>query len=150
METFDELLSLWCTAEARGATDVLDRLLDEDFLGDGPGCSLLDKRSWLARHSDGVYVVERFDWQILEAREHQHTAIGIGVQSQVARYRGMDWSGDFLCTVVAISRQDRWTIVNVQLHRQPETVPAIPSARAGSPAHRPGTRQPARSVHRAR
>jgi hypothetical protein len=39
----------------------------------------------------------------------------MGIQTQTARYRGVDCSGRFLGTLVAIRRRGRWSIVNVQL-----------------------------------
>jgi Domain of unknown function (DUF4440) len=117
METFDDVLRRWGDAEARGDVAALEVLLDADFRGDGPLGFVLGKQQWLDRHRRGELITHAFTWRITDARVTGHTAIGNGIQSQVAECRGADCSGDYRCTVVAIRRDDRWTIVNVQLGR---------------------------------
>lgn len=115
VETFEELLRRWRDAEARGDTGALDPLLGSDFRGDGPAGYVLGKEQWLDRHRSGDLVISTFEWRATELRVRGRTAIGSGVQTQVARYRGSDRSGEFACTVVALRGGDRWLIVNVQL-----------------------------------
>jgi hypothetical protein len=115
VETFEELLRRWRDAEARGDAAALDPLLGADFRGDGPAGYVLGKREWLDRHRSGDLVVSAFEWTVVELRVRRRSAIGSGVQTQVARYRGDDCSGEFACTVVALRGEDRWSIVNVQL-----------------------------------
>jgi hypothetical protein len=117
VETVEALLRRWGAAEAAGDVAALDAMLDADFRGDGPNGYVLDKQQWLDRHRGGDLVIEAFTWKATEIRATSHTAIGIGTQSQVARYQGADRSGDFCCTLVAIRRQGRWVIVNLQLSR---------------------------------
>lgn len=115
VETFEELLQRWSEAESAGDVAALDTLLDPDFRGDGPQGFVLGKQQWLDRHRGGGLVIEAFTWKATEIRTTNHTAVGIGIQSQVATYQGADCSGDFFCTLVAVRRDGRWTIVNLQL-----------------------------------
>ncbi|WP_433330919.1 nuclear transport factor 2 family protein [Spirillospora sp. CA-294931] len=115
--TLDDLLRRWRDAEARGDVESLDDVLAADFRGDGPRGFVLGKEQWLDRHRLGELTLDAFDWTPTEIRRCPHMAVGRGVQSQRARYRGTDWSGEFVCTVVAVRRDGRWTIVNLQLTR---------------------------------
>jgi hypothetical protein len=115
MTTLEELLRVWRDAEARGDAAALDALLAADFRGDGPLGFVLDKDGWLDRHRRGDLVVDSLVWIADDVRVINQTAVAIGVQSQVARYRGQDCSGAFACTLVAVRRGGRWTIVNLQL-----------------------------------
>lgn len=116
-DTFDELLRRWRDAEGRADVEALDALLAPDFRGDGPLGFVLGKQQWLDRYRLGDLTLEAFAWTPTEIRLHRHIAVGCGIQSQRARYRGTEWSGDFVCTVVAVRGHGRWTIVNLQLTR---------------------------------
>jgi Domain of unknown function (DUF4440) len=115
LETFDDVLSRWIDAEARGDATVLDALLDEDFRGDGPRGFVLTKQQWLDRYRTGDLANEAFAWEDTRVRVHDDAAVAMGVQTQTARYQGLDCSGRFLGTLVAIRREGRWSIVNVQV-----------------------------------
>jgi hypothetical protein len=115
LETFDDVLSGWIDAEARGDAAVLDALLDDDFRGDGPRGFVLTKQQWLDRYRTGDLVNVAFAWEAARVRVHDDAAVARGIQTQTARYQGLDCSGRFLGTLVAIRRDGRWSIVNVQL-----------------------------------
>src|SRR5438067_13131280 len=90
METFDEVLRRWSDAEARADTAALDTLLDPDFRGDGPLGFVLDKEQWLDRYRHGELITGAFEWTTTDMRVDSNTAVGIGIQTQVAEYRGSD------------------------------------------------------------
>jgi len=115
MDTFEELLARWRRAEACADIHGLDDLLAADFRGDGPLGYVLGKPQWLDRYRSGDLVITTFEWTATGIRVLHRTAIGAGVQTQVARYQGRDWSGAFASTVVAVRDGRRWSIVNVQL-----------------------------------
>jgi hypothetical protein len=133
LETFDDVLSGWIDAEARGDAAVLDALLDDDFRGDGPRGFVLTKREWLDRYRSGDLANDAFAWEDTRVRVHDDAAVAMGIQTQTASYQGLDCSGRFLGTLVAIRRDGRWSIVNVQL--SPATDP--PGARGISTTERP-------------
>lgn len=118
LQDFGDILARWIAAEGRGDTRALDTLLDPAFQGDGPDGYVLTKDQWLDRHRNGGLVHVRFTWHDAQVRAYEDTAVVMGVQSQTASYQGRDLSGDFLATLVAVRREDRWTIVNVQLTRR--------------------------------
>jgi Domain of unknown function (DUF4440) len=115
LDTFDDILARWIDAEARGDAVLLDALLDVDFRGDGPRGFVLTKQEWLDRYRDGELVTNAFEWQDTHVRVHADTVFARGIQTQKASYRGEDWSGRFLATLVAVRQDGQWAIVNVQL-----------------------------------
>jgi hypothetical protein len=115
LDTFDDILARWIDAEARGDAASLDALLDVDFRGDGPRGFVLTKQEWLDRYRDGELVTNTFEWEDTHVRVHADTVFVRGVQTQKASYRGEDWSGRFLATLVAVRQDGQWAIVNVQL-----------------------------------
>jgi hypothetical protein len=115
LDTFYDVLSGWIDAEARGDATVLEVLLDDDFRGDGPRGFVLTKQQWLDRYRTGALANDAFAWEETRVRVHDDAAVAMGIQTQTARYRGVDCSGRFLGTLVAIRRRGRWSIVNVQL-----------------------------------
>jgi Domain of unknown function (DUF4440) len=115
LDTFDDVLSAWIDAEARGDAAVLGALLDDDFRGDGPRGFVLTKQQWLDRYRTGQLANAAFAWEDTRVRVHDDAAVAMGIQTQTARYQGVDCSGRFLGTLVAVRRDGRWSIVNVQL-----------------------------------
>lgn len=111
----DDFMARWIAAEARGDAAALAALLDEDFSGDGPRGFVLTKGQWLERYRTGDLINESFDWRATQVRVNDHTAVVMGVQEQTARYQGHDCSGRFHVTLVAVRRDDGWSVVNVQL-----------------------------------
>lgn len=117
LENFDDVLTRWIDAEARGDVAALDALLDGDFRGDGPRGFVLTKQEWLDRHRKGDLVITAFAWEETKVRVYDDTAVVMGIQVQAAGYQGEDCSGRFRGTLVAVGRDERWSIVNVQLSR---------------------------------
>jgi hypothetical protein len=115
LDTFDDILARWVDAEARGDAESLDALLDVDFRGDGPRGFVLTKQEWLDRCRGGDLVTHAFGWDGTEVRVHADTVFVRGVLTQKASYRGEDWSGRFLATLVAVRQDGHWSIVNLQL-----------------------------------
>jgi hypothetical protein len=115
LDRFDDILARWIDAEARGDATSLDALLDADFRGDGPHGFVLTKHEWLDRYRQGDLVNSAFEWEDIHVRAHGGTIFVRGVQTQKAHYRGQDWSGRFLATLVAVRQDGRWSIVNLQL-----------------------------------
>jgi hypothetical protein len=118
VDTFDRLLARWIDAEARGDAAALDALLHADFQGDGPRGYVLTKPEWLDRYRRRDLVHDAFTWELTRVRQPQaDTVFARGIQTQDTRCGDDDCSGRFLATLVAVRRDDRWAIVNLQLSR---------------------------------
>ena len=115
VDGFEEVLAAWCRAESRGDVAALDALIGAEVSGDGPHGLVLGREAWLDRHRRGDVRTVAFAWWCTDVRADDRTAVAMGIQSQVARYRGDDWSGAFPATLVAVRRGGRWTVVNVQV-----------------------------------
>jgi hypothetical protein len=115
MERFEDVLTRWVDAEARGDADALTALLDADFRGDGPGGAVLGKEAYVDLHRSGALRRGAFAWRPTELRVGPHSAVATGVLSQIARHRDADWSGTFLSTLVVVATGATWAVVNVQL-----------------------------------
>ena len=119
-DTFDDLLTRWIDAEARGDAAALDALLDADFRGDDPGGSVLTKQEWLGRSCAST-------WEGVAVRVLADSIIVRGIRS------GGGNGGRFPATLVTARRDGRWWVVNLQLGERLAT-PA--------PQDRPGGRCP--------
>lgn len=129
VDTFDRLLARWIDAEAHGDAEALDALLHADFQGDGPRGYVLTKAEWLDRYRRGELVHDAFTWELTRVRQaHAATVHAQGIQTQDTRCGDDDCSGRFLATLVAVRRDDRWMIVNLQLSRLDD--PASPGGSA--------------------
>lgn len=111
MRTLDELLTRWQAAEVARDAAALDALLDPDFLGDGPAGGVLDKQQWLDRCRLDRPGWVPFAFSALATPVDPQVAIVVGTPS-TSRARG---DGAVRCVVVAVRRNRRWRIVNVQL-----------------------------------
>jgi hypothetical protein len=115
---FRSILARWVAAESGGDVEALAHLLDADFHGDDALGFVLTKEQWLDRYRTGDLTNARFEWYVSDIAVRNDTAVSTGTQSQTATYRGIDCSGDFHATLVAVNRGPGWSIVNVQLGRQ--------------------------------
>jgi Domain of unknown function (DUF4440) len=116
LDTFDDLFARWVAAEARGDTTDLRALLDAEFRGDDPRRGLvLTRDEWLARYRTGGLVYRSLAWEDVRTEVNATTAVAMGMQVHRARYQGRDWNGRFPATLVAVRREDRWRVVNLQL-----------------------------------
>ncbi|GII31951.1 SgcJ/EcaC family oxidoreductase [Planotetraspora mira] len=109
-----DLVNRWAQAEMDGDVDAYDDLLAADFAGIGPVGFTLGKQQWAARHRGAL---KNHHFEILEpqVRFYGDTAIVAGVQDQRTTAMGSDVSGSFRLTLVAVRRDERWLIVNIQL-----------------------------------
>lgn len=116
----------WADAELRGDAATLDTILTDDFVGIGPFGYVLTRQQWLDRYRTGDLRNEEFTWQDVDVREYGDAAIAVGIQAQRAIARGNEVAGRFRVTHVAVRRDDRWQLAEVQLSGP---IPATPPGR---------------------
>jgi ketosteroid isomerase-like protein len=120
LDEIEHLLARWIDAETCGDTAALDDLLDDDFRGDGAHGFVLTKSEWLDRYRDGGLVHTAFTWHDVTARVSGDTAVVRGIQARRTRCQGNEGQDRSLGTLVALRRDGRWVIVNLQLGKLPE------------------------------
>jgi len=118
VETFEQLLRAWSEAEARCDAAALEALLDDDFRGDGPRGFVLDKAQWLERHRRGELAPGSSDWAAGDVWVLDDTAVAGGTLARLAPERGRGQTGATTWTAVAVRRDGRWRLVNLQLSQQ--------------------------------
>lgn len=108
-----ELVHRWADVERNGDVDAYGDILDEDFRGIGPVGFVLDGEQWAARHRNGLRN-EEFTVSDQRVRTFGDTAIVDAVQRQRTVAMGHESNGSFRIAVVAVRRDNRWVIANVQ------------------------------------
>ena len=109
------LADAWASAELRGDTTLLERILADDYIGIGPLGFMLTKQEWLARHETGDLKYESFNLDEVKVRVYNDAAVLIGRQVQNATYRGNSIPGQFRITLVFVHQQGQWQLVSLQL-----------------------------------
>ena len=110
------LADAWATAELRGDTTFLERILADDYIGIGPLGFMLTKQEWLARHHAGDLKYESFSLDEVKVRVYNNdAAILTGRQVQNGAYRGNSIQAQFRITLVFVRQQGQWQLASLQL-----------------------------------
>jgi uncharacterized protein (TIGR02246 family) len=124
----------WATAELRGDTVTLGRILADDFVAVGPRGFMLSKEQWLSRHDSGNLTYEAFEWDEVTVRVHGDAAAMIGRETASAVYEDgevrHEIQDQFRATLVLVEEQGRWLLLG--LHLSPIAEPP-----AGRPVQNP-------------
>jgi ketosteroid isomerase-like protein len=118
--TRDQLLELgqrWAEAEGNNDAAALEPLLVDDFAVVGPLGFVLDRQQYLEPRRNGVLTLEGHSWEATDVREYGATAIVTGIVTQSSSYQGQpapQASGRFRLTQVAVERDGRWLLANLQ------------------------------------
>ena len=105
----------WAEAERRGDAAALDPLLADDFLLVGPLGFLLTKEQYLGSRLSGDLKHQSFAWDDVQVRFYRETAVAVGTQTQQSTYQGLDASGCFRVTQIAVRQNDHWVIAGIHL-----------------------------------
>jgi ketosteroid isomerase-like protein len=118
--TRDQILELgqrWAEAEGNNDAAALEPLLVDDFAVVGPLGFVLDRQQYLEPRRNGVLTLEGHSWEATDVREYGATAIVTGIVTQSSSYQGQpapQASGRFRLTQVAVERDGRWLLANLQ------------------------------------
>jgi ketosteroid isomerase-like protein len=109
----------WATAELRGDTVTLGRILADDFVAVGPRGFMLSKEQWLSRHDSGNLTYEAFEWDEVTVRVHGDAAAMIGRETASAVYEDgevrHEIQDQFRATLVFVEEQGRWLLLGLHL-----------------------------------
>ena len=120
------LADAWATAELRGDTTFLERILTDDYIGIGPLGFMLTKQEWIVRHQAGDLKYESFSLDEVKVRVYNNdAAILTGRQVQNGAYRGNSIQAQFRTTLVFVRQQGQWQLASLQLSTigQPRNIP---------------------------
>jgi hypothetical protein len=110
------LADAWATAELRGDTTFLERILTDDYTGIGPLGFMLTKQEWLVRHRAGDLKYESFSLDEVKVRVYNNdAAVLTGRQVQNGAYRGNSIQAQFRTTLVFVRLQGQWQLASLQL-----------------------------------
>src|SRR5216684_4475125 len=110
------LADAWATAELRGDTTFLERILTDDYIGIGPLGFMLTKQEWLVRHQAGDLKYESFSLDEVKVRVYNNdAAVLTGRQVQNGAYRGNSIQAQFRITLVFVQLQGQWRLASLQL-----------------------------------
>ena len=120
------LADAWATAELRGDTTFLERILTDDYIGIGPLGFMLTKQEWIVRHQAGDLKYESFSLDEVKVRVYNNdAAVLTGRQVQNGAYRGNSIQAKFRITLVFVRQQGQWELAGLQLSTigQPPNIP---------------------------
>ena len=119
VERLERLVENWATAELRGDTDALGRILAKDFRGVGPRGFVLTRDQWLFRHASGNLAYTDFEWDEATVRVHGDTAVMVGRQMAGAVYQDGEIRHEirdqFRATLIFVEEQGRWLLLGLHL-----------------------------------
>jgi hypothetical protein len=120
-----ELMDRWTAAEVRGDPDLLDELLDKQFVGVGPLGFVVTRAQWLERFRNGL---DNRAFAVAEPQVYDHgaAAVVVGVLDQQTTWQGQDNSGRFRITLVGVKVAAGWRLASV--HIGPLQVPPRPGS----------------------
>lgn len=113
----------WAASTASGDTQVIDRIIAEDFVGVDTDGSLYDKAKQLAqtRDSPRTYLSNHLNY--VKVRFFGETAVAQGSESWERR-TGTPKRGRFVWTDVWVMRRGKWQIISATDVLAPETAAA--------------------------
>ena len=120
------LADAWATAELRGDTAFLERILTDDYIGIGPLGFMLTKQEWIVRHQAGDLKYESFNLDEVKVRVYNNdAAVLTGRQVQNGAYRGNSIQAQFRITLVFVRQRGQWQLASLQLSTigQPPNMP---------------------------
>ena len=124
----DILDTLIASERANDAHQLADGLA-EDFRFIGPAGFVLTGEQFAGRFDGGTLKTTSFDLTDVEVREHNGTAVAVGVWAQETSCQGKPNNGNFRFTGVFTSAGGDWKLLNAQL-----------SPMVAPPVHAPGAR----------
>lgn len=110
----------WALAERTNDASKLEGLLAEDFAAIGPRGFQLDKQQWVGRFRSGSYLNRSFEWDEVDVRRYDSTAVVRGVQTSTGAYDGQPVGGKFRGTQVYVQQDGAWKLAAMQLSEMAE------------------------------
>jgi ketosteroid isomerase-like protein len=113
--TIQEVLDTLIASERANNAHPMADLLTGDFRFIGPAGFVLTGEQFLGRFDDGNLKTPSFELTNVDVREHDGTAVAIGVWTQETTYQGRPNNGNFRFSGVFVKEGDGWKLLNGQL-----------------------------------
>ncbi len=110
-----EVLSEWASAEQRGDTTLLKRLLTDDFLGVGPLGFTLSKEDWLARPRSGDLKYDTFQLTDVQSRSYGTAVVVVAHHVTKGAYRDRAIPSDLRATLVLVNPSGAWLLAGIYM-----------------------------------
>jgi ketosteroid isomerase-like protein len=109
----------WVDAAQKKDADTLNRILADDWVGQGP-TGTVTKAQALAELKSGESKLESITFGDMKVRVFEDTAVVAGTDDEKSSYKGKDTSGHYTWTDVFVKRQGKWQAVASQSTRVAE------------------------------
>src|ERR1700747_1266965 len=106
----------WVDAAQKKDADTLNRILADDWVGQGP-TGTVTKAQALAELKSGESKLESITFGDMKVRVFEDTAVVAGTDDEKSSYKGKDTSGHYTWTDVFVKRQGKWQAVASQSTR---------------------------------
>jgi len=103
----------WVDAAQKKDADTLNRILAEDWVGQGP-TGAVTKAQALAELKSGESKLDSITLGDMKVRVFGDTAVVAGTDDEKSSYKGKDTSGHYTWTDVFVKRQGKWQAVASQ------------------------------------
>jgi ketosteroid isomerase-like protein len=109
----------WVDAAQKKDADTLNRILAEDWVGQGP-TGAVTKAQALAELKSGESTLDSITLGDMKVRVFGDTAVVAGTDDEKSSYKGKDTSGHYTWTDVFLKHQGKWQAVASQSTRTAE------------------------------
>jgi ketosteroid isomerase-like protein len=109
----------WVEAAQKKDADTLNRILADDWVGQGP-TGAVTKSQALAELKSGESKLDSITLGDMKVRVFGDTAVVAGTDDEKSSYKGKDTSGHYTWTDVFVKRQGKWQAVASQSTRTAE------------------------------
>jgi ketosteroid isomerase-like protein len=110
-QTLMQMEQDWAQALVKGDVVTADRLLADDWFGQGPPGGSSNKAGALADLKSGTTKYDAVTVGEMKVRVFGDVAVVTGTQDQKSSYKGKDTSGHSVWTDVFVKRQGKWQAV---------------------------------------
>jgi ketosteroid isomerase-like protein len=115
MQSVDDFLSEWTTAERDADVDGLATLLTDDFVGVGPLGFTLPKAAWLARYQGGDLTYDTFELDERNTRIHGDAAVVTARQVAHGAYQGQPTPEAVRATLSLVKDNDDCRLAGIHM-----------------------------------
>ena len=112
-----EVEAEWCDAVVRADTEVIDRIVADDFMATNPFGETRYKEEFIANIRDGSPAYEYINREEPAVRMYGNVAVVTNRATLKGTYKGMDVTGPYRYTAVYVEREGQFKPVAIHFSR---------------------------------